>query len=202
MEIADQRTAHTCLLPPASTEQLEQVLARHDIEVAAWGKGAAKRVDDLLAELRGGESRLHMDQEGRLFRCVAVIGVDVFFIDPHDPRQGMLRLVESEQIFKAGGRRRRRLRTSLGEKQLPGESAEAAAKRAIEEELGLPASKLILRKTGAEVVESESESYPGLTSTRHLTFFECALPLPLFDPSGYEERQDQKTITFAWKACA
>ncbi|HSS43410.1 MAG TPA: NUDIX domain-containing protein [Solirubrobacterales bacterium] len=131
-----------------------------------------------------------------------MIGLDVFFIDPHDPRQGMLRLVESEQIFKAGGRRSRRLRTSLGEKQLPGETPEAAARRAIEEELGLPAKGLVLRSMGAEVMESKSESYPGLESTRHLTFFECALPQSLFHPNGYEERQDHKTVTFAWKACA
>ncbi len=194
-------TSYTCVLPPQTLAALEHLLAEHEVSVAAWGTGEAKTVEDLLVEVKSGESRLLTDADGFLWRNVSVVGVDVFFIDP---RQGMLHLFEAEQRFRSGRRRARQLRTSIAEKQLPGESPPTAARRAIEEELGLSTAGLMLIEKGSEVIEEDSSSFPGLHSRRSLTYFECALSSRLFDPDGYEEHQADKTTSFAWrrsKAC-
>lgn len=192
-------STRACVLPPSSVTALELLLLEHEVPVGRWGKGAAKAVQDLLCELRQGESRLEVDTENQLLRRVSVVGIDVLFPD-HD--RGTLRLVEEEQVFENGRRRVRNLRTSLGEKQLPGEAPREAAARALEEELGLPGTDLGLRQTGSEVVKSPSESYPGLQSERHLTYFECVLPPSLYFADGYEERQVGKTTSFSWRAIA
>lgn len=184
-----------CFLPPPTIEALERLLSEYGVSAASWGAGEAKTIKDLLNELSSGESRL-LEADGGLWRNVSVAGVDVFFIDP---RQGMLHLVEAEQRFRSGRRRIRKLRTSIAEKQLPGEAPSVAARRAIEEELGLPTLSLRLIRKGFEVVEEESRSYPGLRSKRTLTYFECALSTGLFNPAGYVERQEDKTTSFAWQ---
>ncbi len=184
-----------CFLPPPTVEALERLLSEHGVSVASWGSNEAKTTDDLLDELSSGESRL-LEADGGLWRNVSVVGVDVFFIDP---RQGMLHLVEAEQRFRSGRRRIRKLRTSIAEKQLPGEPPSVAARRAIEEELGLSTLGLKLIGKGSEVVEEDSGSYPGLHSKRTLTYFECALSTGLFNPAGYEERQEDKMTSFAWQ---
>jgi hypothetical protein len=178
-----------------SIEALEQLLVSHGVSVADWGTGSAKTPQNLLDEITCGESRLHLDDVGNLRRSVSAVGVDIFFIDP---RQGMFRLVEAEQLFRSGRRRRRRLKTSIAEKLLPGERPIEAARRAIEEELGLSTVGLRLKCRGSEVVEENSGSYPGLCSIRSLTYFECALSTGLFNPLGYKEHQEDKTTSFAW----
>ncbi|CAD6335416.1 unnamed protein product [Miscanthus lutarioriparius] len=71
------------------------------------------------------------------------------------------RLVETRQLLSDGTVRRRGLRP-LSEKMRPGESPEAAAARAVLEELGARARVRILGGDGARVEERESASYPGL----------------------------------------
>ncbi|KAL6873911.1 hypothetical protein ACP4OV_013993 [Aristida adscensionis] len=71
------------------------------------------------------------------------------------------RLVETGQLL-SDGRRRSRGPRPLSEKMRPGESPEAAAARAVREELGAGARVRVLGARGAEVEERESASYPGL----------------------------------------
>jgi hypothetical protein len=150
----------------------------------------------LLEELQRGESRLEIDHANQLWRTVAVVGVNVFYVQP---RGSILRLVEARQVFSSGDSRERALRTSLAEKQLPGEQPVAAAHRAIEEELGFSANGLWVRTTGTELTEGASASYPGLRCRRRLTFFECAIPRSRFNSDGYVERQEDKVTSFSWK---
>jgi hypothetical protein len=199
MVVSDPALPQVCPRTLSTSTELELLLVEHQTPVSRWGYDAAKTIDDLLGELRSGESRLHLDGCGRLLRAVAVVGVDILFVDPH---QGKLRLVETKQTFRSGRQRTRNLRTSLGEKQLPGETPRAASSRAIEEELGLSAVGLDVREVGAEVNESFSTSYPGLRSVRHLTYFECVLPPWLYEMNGYVERQADKTTNFAWREAA
>ena len=184
----------TPILTPETPLALKRLLEVHGVDFSNWGSGATKSLEALAGELKGGESRLQID-EGGLTRVVSVVGVDVLF---EDREHGVLRLVEAEQRFTGGSVRQRQLRTSLGEKQLPGESPLAAAKRAIEEALGLPARTLQFKQLRSETDEGPSSSYPGLRSLRHLTYFECLLPAPLFDSMGYEECQLDKVTSFTW----
>lgn len=185
-----------CVLPPQEPSALKELLLRYSVDFSDWGRGPTKPLDSLLAEIRLGESRLQVDASGALWRAVTVVGVDVFFVDP---REGMLRLVEDRQEFSSGASRRRSLHTSLAEKQLPRETPDAAARRAIEEELGLPTRGLCIRPKGTGTTEGMSSTYPGLRSRRILTYFECVLPPSLFESDGYVERQEDKVTSFAWQ---
>ncbi|HEU5142586.1 MAG TPA: NUDIX domain-containing protein [Solirubrobacterales bacterium] len=198
MEIADAGRTETIVPIPQTLHSLKLLLRRFGIEYRRWGEGTSKAVNCLARELESGECSL-VSNEGALLRVIHVVGVDVYFTDAEE---GTLKLVETEQRFRGGRSRSRQLRTSLGEKQLPGESPEEAAKRAITEELGLPAEDLILHPTGGETHTSASDSYPGLRSQRHLVYFECDLPRSLFESNGYTERQPDKVTRFDWRAAA
>ncbi len=199
MRVDERRVDQSPPSPADELTELDSLLEMHGVEVERWGKGSAKRLEDLVAEFDLGECTLLCDEEGRLVREVAVVGVDVLFTD----RQcGSLRLVESEQTFRSGRKRHRKLRTSIAEKRLPGESAADAAKRAIAEELGLPVEDLELLLSGFEVTAGSSGSFPGLWSRRRLTYFQCELPAVLFECKGYVERQPDKTTHFSWQPTA
>ncbi|CAD6335422.1 unnamed protein product [Miscanthus lutarioriparius] len=110
---------------------------------ASWGAvPGTKTLANLFLELAVGDCALHA---------------------PADARRGCrgARLVETRQLLSDGTVRRRGLRP-LSEKMRPGESPEAAAARAVREELGARARVRILGGDGARVEERESASYPGL----------------------------------------
>jgi hypothetical protein len=132
-------------------EALEKWLRAQKIDVDRWGRGAAKTVENLWAEINHGETRLQEDPLRRLIEVVRVVVHRDIYV-----------LIEARQEF-AGGRQRLRNRPP-SEKMRPDEDYEAAAYRCLEEELGVPASAVTLYPATyrRRLWEAESDSYPGL----------------------------------------
>ncbi|CAD6338324.1 unnamed protein product [Miscanthus lutarioriparius] len=129
--------------------------------LASWGAvPGTKTLANLFLELAVGDCALHAPTDAapppapRVVRAVHVATVRI-----RNSRGA--RLVETRQLLSDGTVRRRGPRP-LSEKMRPGESPEAAAARAVREELGARAHVRILGGDGARVEERESASYPGL----------------------------------------
>jgi hypothetical protein len=130
--------------------------------LASWGAvPGTKTLANLFLELAVGDCALHAPADAapppaapRVVRAVHVATVRI-----RNSRGA--RLVETRQLLSDGTVRRRGPRP-LSEKMRPGESPEAAAARAVREELGSHARVRILGWDGARVEERESASYPGL----------------------------------------
>ena len=99
----------------------------------------------------------------------------------------------------ANGRVRiRDLASSISEKIKLREIPEAAAHRAIVEELGIKET-LQLEKRGIQKKgPTPSASYPSLFTLYTIHYFETFLPSHLYAPR-YTERQDDKITIFVWK---
>lgn len=122
--------------------------------LSSWGAvPGTKTLANLFLELAVGDCALDAASP-RVVRAVHVATVRI------RNRRGA-RLVETRQLLSDGTVRRRGPRP-LSEKMRPGESPEAAAARAVREELGARARVRILGGAGARVEERESASYPGL----------------------------------------
>ncbi|KAL6603298.1 hypothetical protein ACP70R_043659 [Stipagrostis hirtigluma subsp. patula] len=125
--------------------------------LASWGAApGTKTLLNLFLELSHGDCALHLPAAPppHVVRVVHVATVRV------RNRRGA-RLVETSQLL-SDGRLRSRGPRPLSEKMRPGESPEAAAARAVREELGDRARVRILGAEEARVEERESASYPGL----------------------------------------
>lgn len=126
--------------------------------LSSWGTApGTKTLVNLFLELSSGDCALHAPPSPppRVVRAVHVATVRV------RNRRGA-RLVETRQLL-SDGRVRSRGPRPLSEKMRPGESPEAAAARAVREELGAGARVRVLGAAGgARVEERESASYPGL----------------------------------------
>lgn len=134
-----------------SQEALRRWLLAQGIDLDRWGRGPAKTVADLWAEIRQGESEMVEHPPRRRLQVVRVI-----------VRRGEEVLIEAHQDFR-GGRQRSRGRPP-SEKMKPGESYEEAALRCVAEELGVGHDRVqLLPETyRRKVREEESGSYPGL----------------------------------------
>jgi ADP-ribose pyrophosphatase YjhB (NUDIX family) len=127
--------------------------------LASWGAApGTKTLLNLFLELSHGDCALHAEAPAsrpRVVRAVRVAAVHV------RNRRGA-RLVEVRQLL-SDGRLRSRGPRPLAEKMRPGESPEAAAARAVREELGaLAAVRVLGAAADARVEERDSASYPGL----------------------------------------
>lgn len=125
--------------------------------LASWGTApGTKTLLNLFLELSHGDCALHLPAAPppHVVRAVHVATVSI------RNRRGA-RLVETRQLL-SDGRLRSRGPRPLSEKMRPGETPEAAAARAVREELGARARVRILGATDARVEERESLSYPGL----------------------------------------
>ena len=117
--------------------------------LSSWGAvPGTKTLLNLFLELSHGDCALHVPA-GPPPRVVRIRN-----------RRGA-RLVEARQLLSDGTVRRRGPRP-LSEKMRPGESPEAAAARAVREELGEGARVRIGAAREARMEERESASYPGL----------------------------------------
>ena len=112
----------------ADKEEARKYLLAHGVDTATWGANGAKRVEDLLEEMQNKEISLQLI-DGKMYRTVGVVKVVVR--NPEVPRH---HLVCYEQQM-ADGRKRPR-NALLEEKKKPDETAQQAATRAIEKELG------------------------------------------------------------------
>jgi hypothetical protein len=98
------------------------------VDTASWGANGAKRVEDLLEEMQDKEISLQLI-DGKMYRTVGLVKVVVR--NPEVPRY---HLVCYEQQLADG--RKRPCNALLAVKKKPDETAQQAATRAIEKELG------------------------------------------------------------------
>ena len=170
-----------------SLAMLRSSLLSHGIELSAWGMGDAKTVESLWEELETGEIHLQADPF-----CRVLSGVVQVIIRHPDGRI----LIEAEQLFHDGRRRQRNIPPA--EKMLPGESIADAAKRCLEEELGLNPRTVDVLKHSHRMRQElrNSWSYPGLTSLYTIHQVQVRVPeIPLHDFSTTEiTRQNDSVV--------
>ncbi|MDO8583980.1 MAG: NUDIX domain-containing protein [bacterium] len=182
---------------PATREEVLHLLTQLAIPTHLWGKGEAQTVDKFVEEVLSGEAELAMTPDHRLERIARGSKVDVYYLSD----AGLLRLVEDRQEFRDGRRRHRRgkIDFSVGEKCKRNESAENAAYRALEEELGVT-EPLPLEALGEEPRKTTpSLAYPGTITTYISTRFRVMLPAQWYKQEGYVERQNDKSTYFVWE---
>lgn len=183
-----------------SLKSLRSLLKRHGVNYADWGTGYTKTLQDLMKEIRLGESVL-MVKRGKLVRQVRHAQVNITCVI-----DGVLhKLVEERQVFANGAERPREGGRSVSEKIQAGESPKAAAIRCIGEELGL------LTFTGEGLVrdpnrprkrrKNSAVSYPGLAVEHIEIMFSWLMDMlsEFFSHTGYIERQKRKTTYFGWQ---
>ena len=138
-----------------SLEELKAWLIKNGIDISQWGTGGTKSLANLWDELVNGDIAI---QDNPPVRVVGVVKILI--------RKGDRVLTEVEQELGDGEVGRRRKRWCLpSEKMKPGEKPEDAALRCLKEELGLDEQDVIsLKFTHEKVKESDSPSYPGLST--------------------------------------
>lgn len=177
-----------------SHEDLQSYLRSFDIPIDGWGMNGTKTVAHLLDELQNGESDLEIVDK-KLIRHVTGVGINIYY----QTGKQTLKLTEDRQVFSNKSHRQRKISTSLGEKMLPGELPQDAAKRALKEELDIKDYEF-----GDPTIEDRepkiSATYPGLL-TKHLVYiFTISLKKKDYKPEGYTEVQSDKTTYFIWQA--
>jgi len=184
-----------------SLKALRSQLKRHGVNYADWGTGYTKTVQDLMKEIRLGES-MFVVRRGQLIRQVNHAQVKITCVI-----DGVLhRLVETRQEFANGAIRPREGDRSLSEKIQTGESRKNAAIRGVREELNLQTFKGEgLKPDPVEErrrrFKPSAVSYPGLP-VLHIEFlFNWVMQQEseFFRREGYVERQKRKTTYFEWQ---
>ena len=174
---------------------LVDFLAENGVDVSEWGTNKAKTVDDLLEEIRQGESQLIVFEEG-LRRVTPIDQIEVRYTDPDGVQY---RLVEEKQTFRDGRERVRNLPRSLGEKIKAGEDPQQVASRGVYEELGILIDSTRFQSDDTEYEERESPSYPNLVTRYDKHNFLVELTDEEFNPQGYMEDDGKKVTTFVWQ---
>jgi len=178
----------------ASEGFLGEVLKGYGISVEKWGKGEAKTVGHLFRELEEGDCVLVEIPEGELRREVVFVSGDVYYQSP----EALYYLREEKQVFKDGRERRRAwMKTSVGEKVKPEESAEETRRRVFEEELGIKGS-VSIEESQIKQRSGVSFSYPGLWTEYEVYPFKAFLTKEQYRPEGYIEEQEDKTTYWVW----
>eukprot|EP00929_Paragymnodinium_shiwhaense_P084242 TRINITY_DN45025_c0_g1_i1.p1 TRINITY_DN45025_c0_g1~~TRINITY_DN45025_c0_g1_i1.p1 ORF type:complete len:862 (+),score=212.26 TRINITY_DN45025_c0_g1_i1:119-2704(+) len=143
-----------------SLDMVGQMLGEHGIDVSAFGRGAAKTLQEFSAELESGASRLMLDarEHKKLVRVVDVVLLRLCF----EIGTETCYLVESHEKYKDG--RIKALNKLPGTKKEPHESAKQVAMRLLQKRLRLHDCEVDLTLDTNEVFEDEEESpsYPGV----------------------------------------
>jgi hypothetical protein len=128
-------------------------------------------------------------------RQTSFLTIDIF----HENADGRFKLYEEKQVFTDGRTRVRKHSASVQEKIKPGEDVKAAAKRALHEELGIDGDTDWDGNVSVSQETKESPSYPTLTA--HFTMYAhtARIAASEFNPSGYTEKQADKTTYFKWR---
>lgn len=174
------------------TQELNRLRLALAESLSTYGQGNAKEFTALLEEIKTGDCEIVWEhtQPIRLVNVVLVV-----VISHHGER-----LTEAYQEF-SDGRIRKRGMQELAEKRKPGEDPEAAARRALQEELGIPTDELVfehLSPTEEKLsVATESFSYPGLKTRYSRIWFRVHLPETLYQVEYVEIQLDKKTV-FHW----
>lgn len=174
-------------------ERVITLLEHYAIDTSAWHGGSIKTVNDLIEEVRLGESSL-IENNNELLRLVRVVCPTIYArIDDR-----IYVLIENRQEFINGNVRHRNLGSSLGEKIINNESPLDALLRGLREELQIERFDEILY-SGESVDRGDSQSYPGLLSEYRKYNYAVVLSPDDFCPEGYMEVQARKTTYFTWE---
>ncbi len=177
--------------------EVESQLRQHGVDFSMWGTSpGSKRLEDLVKELLSRESYLSPDPDDptRIRRELRpVLGLQVFAVDAGVK----YRLNEALQIWKNPdgtedpGKLRVRLDVpSVGEKLGAGEDLMDGARRALEEELGIPAypdDHFRNQRTIPKLITKES--YPNLPTLYIQKHFDVILDPKDFRPNGTITRE-------------
>lgn len=177
-----------------SEEDLISKLKEYNIPYENWGSGEAKTVSNLLDELKNDECSI-IDENGKLMRSIEFVGVRVFYTENGTKYY----LKEDRQVFKDGRIRRRRIRSSIGEKMSFGEDPRIASLRGMKEELGVEIDDSQLIEQKDINYSNTSQSYPGIESKYIGHIFSCELRKDQYRPEGYVENQKDKSTYFVWE---
>jgi len=139
-------------------KMFSSMLMDHNIDVAKFGQGQAKRRDQLASEVRSGSARLMLDATSHK-KLVRV--VDIVLLRIRSPDNGRL-LIETEERYPDG--RKRETNRLPGTKKEPYENTKQVAERILQDMLNMPcnAAKFELTRVERHEEETESPSYPGV----------------------------------------
>ena len=181
--------------PSISLDELIGILTKANVPLDQYGKGAAKKVDNLHKELTQGESVMRVGSNYELSRDVNLVWVDVICTLSNGD---VFILREDRQEFKDGRTRRRSLPSSLGEKMKADEDTSLAAMRALSEEIGVDTVDG-LYEIGEESKKFTPDTYPGLESTYKSTSYVALIPEAAYKAEGYVEYQAEKDNFYVWE---
>lgn len=159
--------------------ELETLLTKHNIILKNWcHELATKDIYDLHNELKKGESTLEI-RNNKLVRITRLSSIEIKV----KLGEKTFTLIEDKQIFFTGAIRKRGLR-KISEKMLKDETPEMAAYRGLQEEIGLTTDKKLIFLEEKQR-ESESASYPGLSSIYQVFNYQITL-----------EKEDLESLRF------
>lgn len=153
----------TKIMQVQTVSELQTLLQAHGIDTGLYGKPGTKSLQNLLKEITEEESNLEVC-EGKLKREVHILLVYI--------KSGDKVLTETNQLFHTTPNREawsRQRNSVLAEKLHPGENAQEAVRRALEEELGITYSGTNHKVNPVEAEIRTSASYPGLESVYYTT---------------------------------
>ncbi|HEY4511509.1 MAG TPA: hypothetical protein VJH55_01580 [Candidatus Paceibacterota bacterium] len=160
-----------------------------------WGTGKAKTIHHLLSEIQEGETVLEETEKG-LVRKTSFLTIHVLYKD----ERGTFKLFEEKQVFTDGRTRTRDQSWSVAEKMKATDvNIQAAALRALEEELGIMTGVKFLGEITTTDELRESPSYPGLTAQFKMFNLTVHIDYHEYRPDGYTEVQEDKSTYFKWK---
>ena len=174
--------------------KLLELLEKHQVPVRTWGKGKARKVEELMAELMAGRSTLVNNGVG-LVRLVRVAAVSVCYTldgPPHLQLKAKKANPQSckEYPWSMNG-------VSLYEKLLRGEDALDAAMRVLGE-FGI-SGKLSSTTLETKTVWGPKDSivYPGLQDRFEKVPVSIFLPRYFYRPKGYRA-EGKGAARFVW----
>jgi len=177
----------------ANVHTLELQLRSHGINTDGFGKGEAKRLDQLAAEIHAGSSSLLLDasQVKKLTRVV-----DVVLLRINAPGNKQKIFVETGEKYADG--RKRNITRLPGTKKEPHMNSKQMADRIVAEMLDVGDAKVNFDFTTKEVFEEleDSPSYPGVQTV----YRKEIIAGELTKPNVGMQRVDKNNLTkyFEW----
>lgn len=178
-------------------EELLAYMVDADLPLELYGHDGAKTAGHLLTELQEGEAVLSVGTDGKLYREVSVLWLDVLCKMSNG---AVYALREDRQVFSNGTVKRRQLSSSLGEKLKAKEDSQSAVARALAEELGIGDEHITeLYFQGEEFDSLIPDTYPGLETQYQFFKYATVISEQAFNPDGYIEYQADKTNYYLWE---
>ncbi|PSF38979.1 hypothetical protein C7H19_02690 [Aphanothece hegewaldii CCALA 016] len=170
---------------------IQKILLENGIPIHEWDHNKkTKTVAELEQEILCQETKLEL-LDNQLTRSVKVVNIIVNVqLGDH-----LFRLIEDKQIFLNFGKVRERNLGYIAEKIIGDEMPETAARRALQEEIGLTLEKELIF-IEEEIEQQNSMSYPGLLSIYQIFRYRIILNAADLTILRFSEVQDNKIILF------